>query len=668
LNPGENLSEADFSNPSRSCDIVMKGGITSGVVYPQAVCALAETYDFKNVGGTSAGAIAAAATAAAEYGRSKRGFNKLAALPEWMGAGHNLRDLFQPQRSTESLFAVLIGSLEGGAPKACWIAVRGHLVAFLAGAALGAALFVLALLRGIDQGFDALVVLALVAAVILALAGAATAVILRLAHQLTRAVADNGFGLCSGAAGAKAGGPAPLTPWLTDLLNDVAGLPKSEPLTFGHLWAGPGGSREDLPQDPDDRHLQLAMMTTNLTNRRAHQLPWDSREWFFDPAEFRALFPAEVVEWMIAHPPRPRPSDGAREIRRTHMRRALALPRLPLPAAADLPVIVATRMSLSFPVLLSAVPLWNFDMTREDNAVLYRWRTWAGEQAQSWDPLTSDPGSWPEGQPDTRPELEPCWFSDGGISSNFPVHFFDRLVPRWPTFAINLRPFALGKEPDPTNQLNNTTMVEDNLEGIDDWWYRLPERPKGLGIGDKRLFAFLAGAVRTMQNRVDEAQMRVPGYRDRIAHVSMSADEGGMNLTMPPERIRILTERGRAAAQRLQTAYTPPDPRDKKITWDNHRWVRLRSSLAVLEQLHGHFADGYSRAPLTGAERTYEELVKRLPEDLPDSYEWTGAPQREMALAEIESILEAVAALKPEASVARRAPSPAPEGRITPRD
>jgi hypothetical protein len=141
-----------------------------------------------------------------------------------------------------------------------------------------------------------------------------------------------------------------------------------------------------------------------------------------------------------------------------------------------------------------------------------------------------------------------------------------------------------------------------------------------------------------------------------------------MNLTMPPERIRILTERGRAAAQRLQTAYTPPDPRDKKITWDNHRWVRLRSSLAVLEQLHGHFADGYSRAPLTGAERTYEELVKRLPEDLPDSYEWTGAPQREMALAEIESILEAVAALKPEASVARRAPSPAPEGRITPRD
>ena len=41
----------------RYCDIVMKGGITSGVVYPPAICRLAEHYHFKNIGGTSAGAI-----------------------------------------------------------------------------------------------------------------------------------------------------------------------------------------------------------------------------------------------------------------------------------------------------------------------------------------------------------------------------------------------------------------------------------------------------------------------------------------------------------------------------------------------------------------------------------------------------------------------------------
>ena len=47
------------------CDVVMKGGITSGIVYPNAVLALAERYKFKNIGGTSVGAIAAAACAAA---------------------------------------------------------------------------------------------------------------------------------------------------------------------------------------------------------------------------------------------------------------------------------------------------------------------------------------------------------------------------------------------------------------------------------------------------------------------------------------------------------------------------------------------------------------------------------------------------------------------------
>src|SRR5947209_496830 len=51
--------------PSRQCDLVMKGGITSGVVYPAAVMALKDTFRFRSIGGTSAGAIAAALTGAA---------------------------------------------------------------------------------------------------------------------------------------------------------------------------------------------------------------------------------------------------------------------------------------------------------------------------------------------------------------------------------------------------------------------------------------------------------------------------------------------------------------------------------------------------------------------------------------------------------------------------
>jgi len=46
------------------CDIILKGGITSGIVYPSAISTLARHYRLRSIGGTSAGAIAAAAAAA----------------------------------------------------------------------------------------------------------------------------------------------------------------------------------------------------------------------------------------------------------------------------------------------------------------------------------------------------------------------------------------------------------------------------------------------------------------------------------------------------------------------------------------------------------------------------------------------------------------------------
>ena len=44
----------------RTCDLVMKGGITSGVVYAGAIAELGRAFRFKRIGGTSAGAIGAA--------------------------------------------------------------------------------------------------------------------------------------------------------------------------------------------------------------------------------------------------------------------------------------------------------------------------------------------------------------------------------------------------------------------------------------------------------------------------------------------------------------------------------------------------------------------------------------------------------------------------------
>src|SRR4051794_13522651 len=106
------MSERPTIPPTRYCDLVMKGGITSGVVYPLAACELAKGYRFKNIGGTSAGAIAAAATAAAELGRASAtgGFTLLRTLPAFLGTKPggapypNLFYFFQPQAGTKPLF------------------------------------------------------------------------------------------------------------------------------------------------------------------------------------------------------------------------------------------------------------------------------------------------------------------------------------------------------------------------------------------------------------------------------------------------------------------------------------------------------------------------------------------------------------------------------------
>ncbi len=87
----------------KECDLVMKGGIASGIVYPRAVLALKDAgYRFRGIGGTSAGAIAATATAAAEYGRATGGFDRLGAMSARLCEEHFLRGLFQPSVKTRA--------------------------------------------------------------------------------------------------------------------------------------------------------------------------------------------------------------------------------------------------------------------------------------------------------------------------------------------------------------------------------------------------------------------------------------------------------------------------------------------------------------------------------------------------------------------------------------
>jgi len=107
----------------------------------------------------------------------------------------------------------------------------------------------------------------------------------------------------------------------------------------------------------------------------------------------------------------------------------------PLPAAPDLPILLGARMSLSFPILLSAVPLYAANVTQRN------------EQGKF--------------------ELERCLFSDGGLTSNFPIHFFDAPLPTRSTFGINLVPENVAIGDTTTEEKSSVTGLRPGGEPVE---------------------------------------------------------------------------------------------------------------------------------------------------------------------------------------------------------
>jgi hypothetical protein len=257
-------ADGDFANPAAVCDVIMKGGITSGVVYPLALTELAKQFRLSQVGGTSAGAIAAAAAAAAEYGRHVpgRGFVLLAKLPAEVGK--ILFSLFQPTPALKPVFDVAVAAIGNDSTATKVMSVIG---AALAGFALAAAAGALpGLVIFVAGWWYANLALAMLG-VLLLLIGTLIGVGVCLYRAITNGIPDNDFGLCPGKTQPGSSTPG-LSDWLADLIDDIAGRnPKKDPpLTFGDL-----APAEDAAAP---RHkITLRMMTTNLTLRRPCSLP-----------------------------------------------------------------------------------------------------------------------------------------------------------------------------------------------------------------------------------------------------------------------------------------------------------------------------------------------------------------------------------------------------------
>jgi hypothetical protein len=757
-----------------SADVTMKGGTTSGVVYPLAICEVARIFRLRNVGGASAGAIAAGMAAAAETGRLahnenlaetcrrdghvRAGFPGLADAVAWLSQAddssdgvpdeqHRLAGLFRPGRRTRSLYRVVQAVLLKQAPLLPFLLVRaaGPLSMLVVVVVLVGTLVVVAASRtGRGDDIGSLALSALLAAValvsvvaallgaarvcsllgafgrrprgesedpvirlpaprrgtrVLAVAGTLVAagvavitiregalawptvvfggpaatfvVVLAVAAgwwRRLRSAQDVGFGMIPGAevAGASNDSGRELMTWISDTLSELAGLRDgdvSAPLTpsqvlrFGHLWFGrsyqPGSG--DLKvlrvaaREASRRRVNLELMTTELVQSRAYRFPLppaeemverDGSALYLNVADFADpdrdhVVPAAVREVVLG---------GVRE-RMTDIRTRCPVTLVPLPEPWDLPVVFAMRLSMSLPGIFQAVRLYR-EVPRESKV-----RDEFGRPVVRG----GEPVVYPvPGEITTQKVCEELWFTDGGVTSNFPIHFFDSPLPRWPTFGINL-----GTHP-PGFKSQDVWLPQD--------WDTKLAPPRAL---EPSMASFLAAVVATARQWRDTEQTFMPGFRGRIAWVRERADEGGLNLYMANATIASLALRGVVAGARLRRRFGATE------YWRRNQWIRLRSTLGNLEELGAGLRAGRVVTPYrylsnpTRARSWFVQMVSsrfpgdpRTPRDAKDPDPWF-SPRDRSFWTSARRVLAAVPEI-PKGSLTSGVPKPESELRQVP--
>lgn len=303
---------------SLECDIVMAGGVTSGIIYPGAVAMIARRYVFRSIGGTSVGAIAAAVAAAAEYGRrtgkNPAGFDEVASIPTGLGDladdGHTrLFHLFAPEPTTSPLLTLVspLFSYEGRFSQ-----IVGIFMATMSWFRIGVPV-IIALIAGL------LVTLELVADDLLVLGGVALVMtvglvavtwagftVYMLAHRWLPAWRSNGYGICTGLSAPssiKQRDVAPfegLTGWIHGRIQSVSGRKfEDAPLTFGDLWAAPATcDAVTAVADPrKPRTIELSMIASDISRNRTSKFRFlrPPRPCMLRPLCSSAIFPPRLL-------------------------------------------------------------------------------------------------------------------------------------------------------------------------------------------------------------------------------------------------------------------------------------------------------------------------------------------------------------------------------------
>ena len=297
-----------------------------------------------------------------------------------------------------------------------------------------------------------------------------------------------------------------------------------------------------------------------------HRVLEEDEEYWFDPEDMKHLFPGPVVDAMVAAA---EATSGTAPDKPKD--RLLRFPRMEC-----VPVIVGVRMSFALPVLFSAVRLYKRDPSRL--------------------PVEhKDAGTAPASA------LEPCWFADGGVCTSLPIHLFDKPMPRWPTFAVNLRqthPDARGPDAERLRVWMDHEFANGPADGwLREWWKRIdvdavarnPSHFKR-DVPPREQLMRLAGAMfSTAIGWVDGAHLRLATCRDRVAHVCLDPQEGAFNVDTKPEAIRKLAEYGKIAGEKLVARFAEIDAPG----WTEHRAIRYIAAMQLAARFIDDFETGF---------------------------------------------------------------------------
>lgn len=615
----------------RFCDLVLKGGVVDGVIYPGVLIELAREFRFQSLAGTSVGAIAAALAAASELSRrlgSDIGFNEvLRKVPDELAQPDPkkesqtvLQSLFQTEPALQRLFAAVVDLMSVKRSAflcAFFTAIRVHykwvlLGWFLVGFAgvlvttlvglvlayfLANQLFVRALTDSLlpAQSFVGVfshLPFALVTGLLVAVFGFGRTVY----REYLCLTGQPGFGFCSGLS-TDGGKTEALTEWLHRGIQGAARMELSRPLTFQDLWDAPCGPK-NVDGTPLEKSIDLRMMTTSVSHGRPYEMPMvdTSVRLFFSLREWSHYFPPSIIEHLRVVSARYSQEtidllaggdiDGVRQPDVQNSPHVEWIPRYPDCKNCDdraccedckddfrelpvgqLPVLVAVRLSMNVPVLFQALPLWAID----------------NEGGRKEFPGRHD-----------APKFKKAWFADGGLTSNFPLHIFDNPIPEWPTFGVYIAEKSRNETQTAPPSINKPYMLTKfHTSGRGEKWFDISEvntENASKSTNPKGFADYLFGVGFAAKDWADNANLRMPGTRDRVVVVyTEGLTQGGFNLKLAGASIKELGYiNGTKAGEALAKKFLPSEPKfnpklEGSAAWLDHRWVRFNAYLAAVK-------------------------------------------------------------------------------------